>query len=125
MSLESDFAQLYRVIGTEVGARGAAFVRAVYQRLVELSPVDTGRFSSNWKLGVDQPDTATTQDTTPPAIHVPPLVLGRVYYLTNSLPYAQRLEHGWSKQAPQGIVSIVAVEAVHGALQVVEGESGV
>ena len=26
--------------------------------------------------------------------------------LTNNLPYAQRLEYGWSQQAPQGFVRV-------------------
>jgi hypothetical protein len=31
---------------------------------------------------------------------------GEIIYLTNSLPYARRLEYGWSKQAPAGMVRI-------------------
>ncbi len=31
-----------------------------------------------------------------------------IIYLHNSLPYARRLEYGWSTQAPQGMVSITA-----------------
>lgn len=38
------------------------------------------------------------------------LPVGDVVYLTNSLPYAQRLEHGWSKQAPRGMVRLSAIE---------------
>ncbi len=29
---------------------------------------------------------------------------GDVIYLANSLPYIRRLEYGWSKQAPAGMV---------------------
>lgn len=35
---------------------------------------------------------------------------GDVYYLYNSLPYAQRIEEGWSRQAPLGLVMITAIE---------------
>lgn len=33
-----------------------------------------------------------------------------VHYLSNNLPYAQRIEDGWSRQAPQGIVGRVELE---------------
>jgi hypothetical protein len=42
-----------------------------------------------------------------------------VIYLTNALPYARRLEYGWSKQAPSGMVRISAMrfaEAVRKAI---------
>lgn len=35
---------------------------------------------------------------------------GNVYYLYNPLPYAQRLEEGWSHQAPIGMVAVTVVE---------------
>lgn len=31
---------------------------------------------------------------------------GKVHYLTNSLPYIKRLEDGWSRQAPNGMVKL-------------------
>jgi hypothetical protein len=41
---------------------------------------------------------------------IPAEPAGHVLYLANNLPYAQRLEEGWSGQQPQGIVSRTAVE---------------
>jgi hypothetical protein len=35
---------------------------------------------------------------------------GKVHYITNNLPYAWRLEHGHSKQAPAGMVGLTVVE---------------
>ena len=32
------------------------------------------------------------------------LEVGQTYYLTNPLPYARRVEFGWSKQAPTGML---------------------
>jgi hypothetical protein len=32
------------------------------------------------------------------------VAVGDLYYLTNNLPYIERLEYGWSKQAPGGMV---------------------
>lgn len=33
-------------------------------------------------------------------------VAGSTFYLANPLPYAYRVEYGWSKQAPQGMVRL-------------------
>jgi hypothetical protein len=35
---------------------------------------------------------------------------GKVHFLTNNLPYALRLEYGWSKQAPHGMVGVTVKE---------------
>lgn len=79
------------------------------------SPVDTGRFRSNWMVGIGAQNTSTvtTEDKTGATS------LGRVeaamstwkpgqtIWLTNSLPYAARLEFdSWSKQAPGGMVRL-------------------
>lgn len=84
--------------------------------LTRMSPVDTGRFRGNWMLGVGSPDTSTIDavdkdgSTTVARITAAAgsLHAGGVVYITNSLPYARRLEYGWSKQAPSppGIVRL-------------------
>tara|TARA_R110000772_G_C13310282_1_gene440285 strand:+ start:19759 stop:20190 length:432 start_codon:yes stop_codon:yes gene_type:complete len=33
-----------------------------------------------------------------------------IHYIVNNMPYAQRLEDGWSGQAPQGMVGLVELE---------------
>lgn len=82
-----------------------------------------GRFRANWNLGIGAPDLSTTQKTdrsakggeggtTTAAIisKIPEKAAGNVYYLSNSLPYASRLEHGWSKQAPTGVLGLTVRE---------------
>lgn len=82
-----------------------------------------GRFRANWNLGIGSVDLSTTFATDRSAkggnggattahivSQIPEQASGKVYFLSNSLPYAQRLEDGWSRQAPQGIVSRTAVE---------------
>lgn len=83
-------------------------------QMIQASPVDTGRFRANWQCGIG----AVNQTTTNRAGKVGYAALGRTsealqgwkpgqtIYLTNSLPYAKRLENGWSKQAPAGIVAL-------------------
>lgn len=79
-----------------------------------LSPVRSGRFRGNWQLrvgslpsGVREKLDPTGRDTVAANLSaIPEDASGKVYFLTNNLPYAQRLEHGYSKQAPAGMVGI-------------------
>lgn len=96
----------------ETVARRATF--QVFQSVILASPVDTGRFRANWNISYQQPDATTTGSTTgsrglqqaQQALRLP---VGGVVYLTNGLPYARRLEYGYSKQAPSGMVRISAM----------------
>lgn len=38
------------------------------------------------------------------------LSVDKKFYFANSLPYAFRLENGWSKQAPMGMVKVTTAE---------------
>jgi hypothetical protein len=86
-------------------------------KIVAMSPVDTGRFKNNWVSAYGNPDTSTTNNLAKTAYgEGRGAVLGRMkaelnlldsgqyFYFTNSLPYAQRLEYGWSEQSPIGMV---------------------
>jgi hypothetical protein len=77
-----------------------------------------GHFRANWRLGdgaapageiagVD-PSGSATQGAIIAA--VPEKAAGRIYYLVNNVPYARRIEDGWSRQAPQGLVGLTAIE---------------
>ncbi|RZJ12073.1 MAG: HK97 gp10 family phage protein [Rubrivivax sp.] len=79
------------------------------------SPVDTGRFRSNWMAGIGTFNKATTTDTDKTGAvslaRVEPALAnwspGQAICLSNSLPYAYRLEFdGWSKQSPGGMVRL-------------------
>lgn len=88
--------------------------------LVMKSPVDTGRFKSNWVLGngVVSYDTNESTSSTPYGFYDNNNVIsinslsinGQTIYITNSLPYAARLETGYSGQAPAGMVGITLAE---------------
>lgn len=94
----------------------------VIRDLVSLSPVDTGRFRGNWQITFNEPalhslneydktgnKTVAAGDR---AISVYRSTRGAgitSIYFSNMLVYANALEHGWSKQAPAGVLGIVAV----------------
>lgn len=76
-----------------------------------------GRFRGSWSLGVDvRPAPVERVDPTGSAAQgeilasIPDEAAGKVYYLINPVPYANRIEEGWSRQAPQGLVGLTAIE---------------
>lgn len=88
---------------------------SVFTSVVVRSPVDTGRFKSNWNVSHNAPDFGTTeganeQRATTEVQKALSFPVGGVVWLANGLPYARRLEHGWSKQAPAGMVKITVQE---------------
>lgn len=84
----------------------------LFSAIIKASPVDTGRFRMNWMASGGTP----ASDTTDAVDKSGNIAIGnatsfvlkaadwREFTLTNNLPYAQRLEYGWSQQAPQGMV---------------------
>lgn len=90
----------------------------VGSRVVMRSPVDTGRFRANWQYGVGQPNPtvleAVDKDGSTSIARISAgsatAKLGDVIYVSNSLPYALRLEAGWSQQAPAGMVGLTVQE---------------
>lgn len=103
---------------TEAVIKKAAF--SVFQSVIQKSPVDTGRFRANWNLSVGNPDLSTSEATDKTgSASIGKVASGIAQYkladgsifLTNNLPYAMRLENGWSqKQAPNGMVRLSIVE---------------
>jgi len=73
-----------------------------------------GHFRGNWQLGVGSMPTVElarvdpTGAATQGAIlaEIPAEAAGKVYFLANNVPYAQRLEDGYSRQAPSGVVGL-------------------
>jgi hypothetical protein len=77
-----------------------------------------GRFKGNWQMSIDSPATGVKDlidrdGSATIAAHASVLSTakaGHVYYIVNNLPYAKRIEEGWSRQAPYGIVALTVVE---------------
>lgn len=87
----------------------------VFRAVVLKSPVDTGRFRSNWNVSVAAPDFTFTDSTNSnrgltEAARALTLPVGGVVFISNGLPYANRLEYGYSKQAPQGMIRTSVIE---------------
>lgn len=85
------------------------------QGVVLNTPVDSGRLRSNWQFGRVLPpgDTLDTLDTSGAATiariagQVTSLKAGGECWIVNNLPYAGRIEYGYSRiKAPAGMVRI-------------------
>jgi hypothetical protein len=104
----------------------------VAERLIEKTPVGDAKYwkspppkgyvgghaRANWTYsegmrviqeieGVDADGAKTLQNI---QASVPRDAAKRVHYIQNSVPYIERLEEGWSRQAPNGMVAITAAE---------------
>lgn len=77
-----------------------------------------GRFRANWQFGEGEINFSTNENIDPAGTFLisemnakmTPGSPGRTFYLTNSLPYGKRLEDGWSRQAPNGMVRLTQLE---------------
>lgn len=85
-------------------------------RIIERSPVLTGRFKANWNVSYRTPDFSTTSSTDAGRSHAQarkilnmPIVGGNIH-IVNALPYADALEFGYSKKAPSGMVRVSLAE---------------
>lgn len=94
-------------------------------RIVQRSPVDTGLFRGNWQVRVNGRPVGPIQriDKQPlgssmgasergaALVNLSAFKLGDHVWITNELPYAQRLEYeGYSKQAPNGMLRLARLE---------------
>ena len=91
----------------------------IYNEAVKNSPVLTGSFRSSWRMALNLRDTSTTvggaagSPLSAPTEAIPLTVMpGQRVVISNSLPYAYRLEFGWSNQAPGGILRISVAAAI-------------
>lgn len=89
------------------------------KRIIERSPVDSGRFRGNWNASINSANLATSSANAPAGgapfsrarSVVTDMPFGSTFYFTNNLPYAYRLEYeGYSKQAPAGMVRVTVAE---------------
>lgn len=128
----SDFSRRITVRGRGIAERSDQLVRKVAlaadQAVVMGTPVDTGRARSNWIAAIGGPASATIDAYAPgesgsteaantqAAIDQAESVIrgynyGEEIHLTNNLPYIQRLNDGYSAQAPANFVEQAVAEA--------------
>lgn len=83
--------------------------------VIKKTPVDTGRARGNWfaeinGVSAETSETRTDTEAIAEAVSTAQKASGNIFTLTNNLDYIRRLEYGWSKQAPQGMVRLSIAE---------------
>lgn len=108
-----------QALAEKAGENAEAVIRKVtldvFKAVVLKSPVDTGRFRANWNASLGTPDYSFTDSVQrnrglAEAVRASTLPLGDTVYLSNGLPYARRLEDGYSQQAPVGMIRTTVAE---------------
>lgn len=108
-----------RVVNPKVDKLGRAAGLDLQGRIIKKTPVDTSRARSNWSLSKDRPvfsrmitadggrfvraDAARTVQNIK-------LSEGDELWIANGVPYIERLEDGYSGQAPAGMVRVSVQE---------------
>lgn len=77
-----------------------------------------GRFRANWQYGFSAAPSGDLADIDPSGMAAISRIIAGTFsskavgqhHITNNLPYAQRLEDGYSSQAPAGMVTLVELE---------------
>lgn len=94
----------------------------LFGKMIERSPVDTGRFRMSWAMAdgapaaVYGPEGGTGGDGAAADSAARANITARfqdpfsAIYITNPLPYAERLEFGYSQKAPAGMVRVSLAE---------------
>lgn len=107
-------------------------LQKIDSRLVQRSPVGDasywkhkppkgytgGRFRGSWAMSIGSPASSDTgiidkDGAATLAAHASVIAqakAGEVQYITSNLPYSKRIEQGWSRQAPVGVVALTVVE---------------
>jgi len=118
MSWVTSPVQFEQEIREEHRAVTAMVALEIDRRLVQRTPVDTGRARSNWQPSVGVPASGTLPPMDPLTIQIAAAEKFRteglpffpILYITNNLDYIFRLNAGSSKQAPANFVEMTVAE---------------
>ena len=90
----------------------------LFSRVILKTPVDTGRARANWQIAIgsmpngvlELDDKSGTATISKGSAVVAGVKGGDVIYIVSNLPYINRLEDGYSKQAPAGMLGLTVQE---------------
>jgi len=126
MAFSEDMNRACVNIGKTSDTRIRKVALAAYREINRRSPVDKGTFRANWVASIDTTSRSsdlskTTKDvneavTAATAVITNGAKLGTTVYISNGVPYAGKLEDGYSPQAPAGVVA-PALTTIKNALE--------
>lgn len=87
-------------------------------RMIDRTPVKTGRARANWTVAVGTPwgdvrdatDKSGQSTKSAASSALAAYRCGPTIWITNNLPYIERLEDGWSRKAPAGMLGVTFIE---------------
>ena len=113
MSWESDWKKIESKIDRTLDQGIRATILELSTAIIKDTPAKTGRARGNWQASIGRGATGEVSVVNKRAGEAKAIsnvnqkasvAVGDLYYLTNNVPYIERLEYGWSKQAPGGMV---------------------
>ena len=109
MSFAKDVAAISKAMQVDLETTANEIFKELFSSVVKDTPVDTGRLQGNWQASEGAPivrEIERTHESGPLAEIQQVIRKPALYYLTNNLPYAARIEFdGWSHtKAPAGMV---------------------
>lgn len=114
-----------QILNNSANRTKSGILKAGARRQLQPKGYVGGRFRANWQYGFGTPANGVLHKPSPPKQNYPgpqqiiDILRTSVYgsqvaglhYISNNLPYARRLEDGWSKQsAPSAMVGLTVLE---------------
>ena len=119
-AFNADLELFAKAAGIELEQAVRTIAIDAHNRVTTKTPVRTGRARGNWNVKAGSPDLTINESVA--GSQTPSLKKGDgngPIYITNSLPYIQKLEDGHSKQAPAGMVLTTIAELDAGISNVI------
>jgi len=121
MARKVDFKKALRDTREGVDKTIRATALDMFKDIVLRTPVDTGRLRGNWQVSYGNPiktetDTVDKSESGSVVMGLAANTLNRsnlnfeTIWFSNNLPYAERIENGYSRQQPQGMVKVTILE---------------
>jgi len=110
VSFASDVEAYAKKAGASLDETSRAIVLELFGSVIKDTPVDTGRAKGNWQTTIGAPASGTvdrlgeSEALADVSQQTASFGAGKVIFLTNNLVYINRLELGWSDQAPSGFL---------------------
>jgi len=111
-SFRVDLNRIRSKVGEGVRTKAERITQQLVNGFIRDSPRWSGAFQASWNVSEGTPIFISVGRGRKPDTFAAPVIVVKaktnfpVFFITNGQPYAQKLEYGWSDQAPMGIVRV-------------------
>lgn len=114
MKFQGDIDAYAKRLNKDVARVTAEVIIELFSKIVQKTPVDTGRARASWGVDSEWGTYVAGEDGKGEnqlgKVTVQACELKRVWWIFNNLKYIRALEYGHSSQAPQGMVRLAVKE---------------